>query len=179
MEEQVATETDTTQTVSVEAHNRVKQENEALKAQVAELGGTIKSYAKRDKARDFMRSQGVEDPDAWADLVTPHLSEVEPDQVGDFLAADRFKGFVEKGKAGAPAPAVSNGEGGEGAGEPPVPEPAGFGGPSPGGEGGQPIGTQAPKIKPGTPEYQQLLGDDAALKRAYDEGRISEPARPW
>jgi len=181
-EEQVADNEGQSETVSKEAHERVVRERDSLKEQLDKATGALGSYTKRDKAREALKGK-VADPDAIADLVTPHLTDVDLDAIPDFLGQDRFKALFTT------SPTPSNGEpagDGEGTGEEPpgAAEPAqhGFGGPSPAnaGSGGPQVGAEE-KMEVGSPQYKALIasGDEEAIKAAYDKGLVSTPTRPY
>lgn len=177
-------EGDKSEKVSKEAFDRVTRERDSLKEQAETAKSALGSYLKRDRAREALKGKVDADRiDSIADLVTPHLSDVELDDIPDTLGQDKFKALY------VTAPTANGGEGnGEGEGESTEPagatEPAqqGFGGPSPAnaGSGGPQVGTQE-KIAVGSSEYKALVssGDEEALKAAYDKGLIVEPTRPW
>jgi len=175
-------------TVSAEAHQRMTRERDELKQKLEEATATLTDLHKSNQARDWFISQ-LDDPtkevvqtaSAKADLVTPHLRDVEPDKIGNVLSQDRFKPLL--GSTTPPAPSGDgNGEGAPKGEEsapvesPPKPPPSGFGGPNPSGDGAPP----APdKYTLDSPEVRTLIerNDGEALKKLYDEGRIAEPAR--
>lgn len=176
--------TETTDTVSREAHERIKKERDELKARNDELSRTLTNFYRRDKARAALKDK-VADPDTVADLLTPHLEDIEPDKVAEHIASDVFAPklapFLPKQQP-SPAP-VPEGEGGAGeiSASTPAIEPNGFGaGPSPGGEGQAPSPSAPGKIVVGSEEYLRLVhaNDKAALQKAYEEGRIVSPEAP-
>lgn len=174
-------------TISVEAFEREKRRAEAAEAKVAELTGTLTSYTKRDKAREFFQGK-VENPDAFADIVTPHLADVELDKVADVLGSDRFKPLLAASTPspgnGSEPPADGQAPSTDGATSEPTAAtpPAGFGaGPSPGSTAGaQPVGT-AQKIRTDSPEYKAAIAaNDAEQIEKWDkDGLLERPARPW
>ena len=176
-------ESDQSEKVSKEAFDRVTRERDSLKEQAETAKTALGSYLKRDRAREALKGKVDADRiDSIADLVTPHLSDVDLDDIPDTLGQDKFKALY------VTTPSVNGGEseGEEGGNtEPPgASEPAqqGFGGPSPAnaGSGGPQVGT-AERIAVGSSEYKALVssGDEEALKAAYEKGLIVEPTRPW
>jgi hypothetical protein len=171
--------TGSNETVSQEAFDRVKREKADLETklaeantQVADATVALADYQKRDAARTALKGK-VADPDAVADLITPHLKDVETAKVAEHIASEGFQPRLAAFKA-AETPAPPEGGDGEGAGVTPAEEPGsgGFGGPSPGGDGGsQPVGGKTP-IKVGSTEYYQLLADPAAYAQAEKDNRI-------
>lgn len=161
---------------------RLTKERDEARQQAAEATRVLASYQRRDAARAYLKGK-VEDPDAVADLVAPHLSEVKLEEVPAFLASDQFAPRLAAFKAAGETPPPPSGEEpGEGEGEEPAPatETPGFGsGPSFGqANGSQPPAGEQAKIKVNSPEYQELVDQGReALDAAYKAGRILEPSR--
>lgn len=165
---------DERETVSIEAHNRVKTENDELKTQLANATKALEDVAVEKRAVAWFKAKGVADADDKALLVLPHIRDVEPEKLDDFLSQDRFKSLVS-----TPAPPPDPGK--EGEGEPPgqpegsnPPPPEGFGGPNP-------AGNEAPPkqglISRKSPEYIAAVqrNDRDQIKQWYDEGRLATP----
>lgn len=161
--------------ISRERYEAVKRERDEAKAQAAQLGDALKDHVRRDKARVALKGR-VADPDTVADLLTPFLKDVEPDQVAAHVTSEEFKPRLSPFQPPAPPPAPT----GEGEGTPaPAIEPTGFGaGPSPGGDASAPSPEGGDnKIHAGSPEWRRMIHTDpAGLKKAYEENRVVEPA---
>lgn len=165
-------------TVSQEAHDRVVRENAALKEQIGTATSSLVAYQKRDAARRALVGK-VADPDSVADLITPHLADVEVSNIGEHIDSESFAPRLAAFAPASSVPPAPTGAEGE---LPTAPtEPAnGFGNPSPGQDGGtQPPGEKA-MIKFGSPEFKDLLAKSPeAVEQAYKDGRVQEPQRPW
>ena len=150
--------------VSREAHERVVRERDELKAQVSELGNTVKDFAIRDKARDFFKSKNVPDPDWAADFSLPQLRDVEPDSIPEVLAGDRFKPLLTQQSAPDDPP---QGE------TPPTDPQTGFaGGPNPGAGGTPPSPS---KISRQSPEFRDAVRrNDKSQLEQWDKAGLIE-----
>ena len=180
----MGTEGEKTTSAEAEARKTI----DGLNARIAELEGTLEkanqaleTVQRRDIARTALKGK-VADPDFAADMLAPHLRDIEPDKVADHIASEDFKpklaGFV-------PAASTPTGDGeageGEGTGTAATPPGAdGFGGPSPGNDSGTTVannGGAGQKIRVGSAEYKALLSDPEGMEKARKDGRIAEPAR--
>lgn len=161
--------------ISRERYEAVKRERDELKTQVGELGVALKDHVRRDKARVALKGR-VADPDSVADLLTPFLKDVEPDQVAAHVTSEEFKPRLSPFQPPAPPPAPA-GEG-DGSTQPAI-EPGGFGaGPSPGGDASAPAPQGGDnKIYAGSAEWKRMVHTDPdGLKKAYEENRVVEPS---
>lgn len=172
----MATETDD-QTVSKESYERLKRELDAKDAKLSEATKALGAMTKRDRARAALKGK-VGDPDSIADLVSPHLDDVELDAIPEFLASERFAALYAASPVQTPP---GDGDGGEP--PPPAQEPpqGGFGGPSPAGDGTGQGGAGKEKMAFSSPEFQRLIasGDEEAIAAAYENDLVAETARPW
>lgn len=176
-------ETNTPATVSTEAHERVKRENDQLKEKVAALEGQVgeattalSDYQKRDAARTALKGK-VKDPDTVADLLTVHLKDVPLENVAAHIASEDF---APRLTAFQPATPPTPEDGGDGVTPPATTEPGAgaFGGPAPGNDTGTTtvVGGGSDKITVGSAEYKALLKDPQAYEVADKQGRIVNPA---
>lgn len=153
-------------TISAEAFERVKQERDQLKAQVAELGATVKDYGYVERARRYFSEQQVQDADHWADVALPHIRNVELDQVGEVLTS-KFGNLPKMNPA--PTPAVTDDDAAPAPTEPVRPAVAG---PNPAAPG-EPASTQR-KLRSSDPEVREVMAREgyAGLRRLINEGRV-------
>lgn len=153
---------DLSETVSREAHQRVTRERDAAATKAAELEAVVKDLGLREKAIDFFRGKGVDDPVHWATVALPHLREV-----GVEGAPDRLTELFGSLPTVAPPPAPT---------ERPVNQPpSAFGSerrPNPAAEGAQP---RLEPIKPGSTEWKRVLKEEGleGMRRLDKEGRIA------
>lgn len=171
-----------TETVSREALEREKRRADAAEEKLADATRALGDFAKRDRARAFFRDK-VSDPDGIADLVTPHLRDVELEKVSEILATDRFKPLLATAAPASPTgePSANGEPATEPATEPAVEQPGGFGNPSPGGVNGtQPV-TTTTKIKVGDEAYQAAVrANNVEQIEAWEKaGLLEHPAQPW
>ncbi len=161
------------ETVSREAHQRMTDERNTLKAQVEELSGTVTDLAFVDKARKHFIEKGVTDPEWAADIALPTIKSAgtELEGIGAFLD-DKFARLypAEAKPPGEEVPAVE-----DGIPSPDAVSPPGFARPSPAAEG-TPPGDK--KYKYSDPEIQQLVraNDGPGLKKLDDAGQIEWPS---
>lgn len=164
------------ETISPEAHKRVKTDNDNLKTQVKDLETQLEASRKVSGVESFLRKQGVSEEDipSRMDLLAPHLTEIPVDQISNALADDRFKPLV------AVPPVLEGKEDDEEEETPPVVEtpPGGFGGPSPAGDSTPP---EQKKFRISSPEVQDIIrrNDREALHKLYKDKRIEEPVRNY
>lgn len=155
--------------VSKEAFDRVKGDAAKLADENASLKAAILGLKTSESAKSFFEGKGIDPATAkgYADLVVPHLKDVDPLKVGEVLESDpRFATLrnVPEPKVNeapqAPAPPV----------EPPT--PGGFSGPSPGGSGGTTPTLE--KLSLRSPEVQQAIrSNNRAQFEAWEkEGRL-------
>lgn len=179
-----------TTTVSRERYEAVVRERDSLKETSEEAKNALISYQKRDAARDALKEK-VEDPDSVADLIAPHLTDVDVADVADHIASDSFAPRLSAFKAATEpstetttsATAGDEGEGeGEEAGAQPASEPSTpFSGPSPGQDAGtQSLGQKQP-LKVGSEEWNELVRENKTevIEQAYKEDRVIGPSRPF
>lgn len=171
-----------TDTISREAFERIKRERDDLKAKAGELGETLTSYIRREKARAALRDK-VADPDTVADLLAPHLKDIDPDQVADHVLSDAFAPKLAPFLPKEPTPPSAPSGDGEGGQTPqPAIEPNGFGaGPSPGGAGDAPTPSNpGNQIRVGSEEWNRMVqaNDKEGIKKAYEEGRVVSSSAP-
>lgn len=157
------TDSERAETVSVEAHERVKAERDEAKARTAELEATVADLGRKELATDYFRSKGIADPTHWAGVALPHIREVAPDDLGAKLET-LFPNLP------AAAPPVESET------QPPAPkvgEDVGFG-----------VNPAAPSVEPGKGEMLKVtdkefrdlvssMGAEAATKKLIAEGRFA------
>jgi len=163
--------------VSREAHQRMTDERNQLKARVAELETTVLDFGIADKARRHFQARNVDDPDWAAEIALPSIrSAGEVEDIGAYLD-QKFARLYPSGNQ-TPPPSTPPTD------TTPMPDavaPPGFARPSPSGEG-QPPGQK--KYRTTDPEIRQLIAanDKAAIERLDREGLIewhtSLPATP-
>lgn len=166
-------ETTERETVSIEAHQRVVAERDALKAQVDDLSGTVKDFKYIETAEPWFKARGVEDTRGWAELALPHI------RMGDLedIAGVLEQRFGTKLPAGVAPAAVETPEAQE---EPPAPiespRPS-VAGPNPSAPG-EPVSAQ-PQVQFGSAEWQRIVKTEgmAGIKRLEAEGRFTLPDR--
>lgn len=169
-------------TVSREAHQRMTAERDQYKAQADELGKTLKELGITRKLEDHLAGK-VADPRVTAELLLPHVRDVEVEKLGEHFESDAFKQRMAVFAAAAPPPdPKGEGEGDKGGDETPPADPGpGFAGPGPNpGSGGQaPDGST--KLTTKSPEYQQALqdGNHEQLQKWHDNGLVTTPPRPY
>lgn len=165
-----------------EALKRTTSERDKARTELADATRALDDYRKRDAARTVLKGK-VEDPDAVADLITPHLRDVPADQVAAHVASEQFAPRLAafKTASSGPTPPVEGetppGEGGE---PQPATESSGFGaGPSPGQANGVTPLPGEQKIVVGSKEWNELVGsnDRDAIEAAYKAGRVVEAVR--
>jgi hypothetical protein len=151
--------TDQDESVSREAHDRVKRERDAATAKLADLEGVVKDMGLREKAIDYFRGQSADDPVRWATVALPHLREVALEDIPSKLA-DLFPAVP---KAGGPAVADE---------QLPSP-PSGFNTrqPNPAASGQQPKGEA---LKVGSAEVRKMLSEGGLdeVRRLDKDGLI-------
>lgn len=160
------------ETVSIEAHERVKTENETLKSQLAKATDALADVATEKRAIAWFKGKGVADADEKAALILPHIRDVEPEKLDEFLSQDRFRSLVTV--ASTPPEPPKEGEPEAPEGEPGPPPPEGFGGPNPAGNEAPP---KQGAISRKSPEYIAAVqrNDREQIKQWYDEGRLATP----
>lgn len=178
----MAGENESQETVSREAHNRVTQERDDFKQLLEKANSELVRVQRREAARRWFRGDEPDPLDVAADFMLPHLSNVEPDKVGEALGSDQFKPFVSMVKQGAAPPPSSDdgGDGNDGGQKPATPPstPGGFGGPNPAGDGAPPA---EKKFKRTDPEIQELIRSNnrEKLSEMYSKGLIEESRPGW
>lgn len=183
-EEQVAQDKEQPETISQERYDAVMRERDASKTQVEEARNALDDYQKRDAARTALKGK-VADPDAVADMITPHLADVKTEDVGDHIASDEFKPRLATFQPLSTQTTSTGGDGETieegGTTTPAVEEPGSFGGPSPGGTTGTQSLETTTKIKSDSPEYQEAVRTDNVeqIKKWIKDGQLETPARPW
>jgi len=164
-----ATTEDLPETVSREAHQRMTDERNTLKAQVEELSGTVTDLAFVDRARKHFLEKGVSDPEWAADIALPTIKSAgtELDSIGTFLDDKFARLYPEPSKPTAEGETVTD----DGIPSPDAVEPPGFARPSPSAEG-TPPGEKKYKIT--DPEVQALINanDNEGLRKLHDAGQI-------
>lgn len=159
---------DLPETVSREAHQRMTDERNDLKAQVQDLSTTVTDLAFADKARKHFVEKGVPDPDWAAEIALPSIKS-EGTEIGDLntFLDDKFARLYPSATESQPS-----GEGtDDGVPTPDAVEPPGFARPSPAAEGAPP-GQQ--KYTTSSPEVQALIAanDREGLERMDKAGQI-------
>lgn len=172
-------------TVSREAHQRMTTERDQLKAQNEQLTATVKELGITRKLEDLLAGK-VANPRVTAEMLLPHVRDVEVDQLEEHVNSDSFKPRLEVFAAAAPPPDPKSGDG-DGGGKtdeetkPPADPGPGFAGPgpTPGGGGQAPDGST--KLTTKSPEYQQALqdGNHEQLQKWHDDGLVTTPPRPY
>jgi len=164
-EEQATTET-LPETVSREAHQRMTDERNTLKAERDQLATTITDLTTVEKARAHFKEKGVDDPEWAADIALPSIKSMG-DEMTDLSAYldDKFSRLYPTGDTGDGAPAD------DGIPTPDAVEPPGFARPSPSAEGAPP---GQKKYKVSDPEIQQLIqaNDKPAIEKLDAAGQI-------
>jgi len=180
----VATEEANRETVSIEAHERAKNdltkletENTKLQTRIEELSNTVIDSNKMELARDWLMGQGAvseayNDANEKAQFVLPSLREVEVDNIGETLSQIKFLNVTQ--------PEVAPTSSGE-----PVEEVAvetvagGFTGPNPSGSEKPP--DVSGKISKDSPEYRAAVqaNDHVTMQKWFDDDRIAEPIKPY
>ncbi len=160
---------DTDETVSPEAHQRVKEQNAALQTQVDKLTGTVTALGTKEIVRGHFAEKGLEPKDAeWAaTFAMPSIpQETAADQLGSYLDENFARLYPAKAPPSPDVPPVDGAEVPPDAGAfvptPDAIEPPGFAKPSPAADG-QPPGVQ--EVTVDSDEYKQLLasGDEVGL----------------
>ena len=172
----MANEEEVRETVSVEAHERVKTENAKLQTQIGELQTTVIDFAKVESARSWFIDQGVTDADAKAQFVLPHLRNVEVDGIGETLSQEQFK-FLS---TSVPPPDTTSNDLPDVPQEEAIEPPAGgFTGPNPGGTEAPPDGNA--KITQSSPEYRAVVqaNDWTTMQKWIDDDRLADPQKPY
>lgn len=169
------TQNDLPETVSRDAHQRMTDERNDLKAQVADLSTTIKDFGYTEKAREHFAEKGVDDPRWAAEIALPTLksASVEVADIGTYLD-DKFAKLY---------PTATPGDGAttDGVPTPDAAEPPGFARPSPAAEGAPP-GSKT--YTTSDPEIQALIqaNNQPEIRRMIDSGELvlrgSPPASP-
>ena len=161
--------------VSREAHQRMTDERNDLKAQVADLSTTIMDFGYTEKARKHFTDKGLDDPDWAAEIALPSMKSaaVEVDNIGTYLDdkfAKLYPTVTPEGEIVA-----------ESIPTPDAVEPPGFARPSPASEG-TPPGQQ--KYTSADPEIQALYqaNDMPRIRELIDSGQLvlrgSPPVTP-
>jgi hypothetical protein len=156
--------------VSREAFDRVKGDATKLADENATLKATILGMKTSESARSFFKGKGIDEETAkgYADLVIPHLRDVDPLKVAEVLESDpRFATLRN-------VPEPSANEAPQEPATPPVEPPTsgGFSGPAPGGSGGTPPTVEKLSIR--SPEVQQAIRSNnrAQFEQWEKEGRL-------
>lgn len=156
-------ETTDRDTVSIEAHNRVVAERDELKAQVADLAGTVKDIGYREKAESWFSGR-VDDARGWAELSLPHIRSGEVDDIEATL--EKAYGTRLPQMTAPPAPVE----------EPPAP----FEAPRPSVAGPNPAAPSEPasNVTPlvfGSREWTQIISEKGldGIREAEAQGRIT------
>lgn len=172
-------------TVSREAFDRLKADNEKLTAGNQAKDDQIAASRKVSTVESFLRSQKVpeEDIPGRVVLLAPNITDIPIDELPAALAEERFKPLVAAPTT--PPPPADDDDGNP----PPAVVPdatfaqeGGFGNqPNPGGEH-QPV--TAGKVAPGDDEYEAArnaakAGDHSKMQKLYDDDRVAEPQRPY
>jgi len=181
----VANEEANRETVSIEAHDRAKNdltkletENTKLQTRIEELSNTVVDSKKMELARDWLMGQGVvadaySDANQKATFVLPHLREVEVDKIGETLNQDEFKFLTS-------VPSTDTTSSGEPKEEVAVEQPTGgFTGPNPSGSEKPP--DPSGKIAKDSPEYQAVVqaNDWKTMSEWFENDRIADPIKPY
>lgn len=170
---------DQRESVSVEAHTRVKTERDQFKTQLEQVSSTLKGVALVDKAYEHFKGKGVSDPYGLAKAASRDslLAGVEDDaltgRLDDWFTQQQAIWGATQANGGddteakAPPPATS-------ATPPGAARPA----PSPGNDGGQ---VKPEPLTMQSPEVREMLkkGDRAGLRELARQGRlIGSPGNP-
>ena len=171
------------ETVSIEAHDRVKNdltkletENTKLQTRIEELSNTVIDSNKMELARDWLMGQGAvadaySDANEKAQFVLPSLREVEVDKIGETLSQIKFlntPSVTDTTSSGEPKEEVA------------VEQPTGgFTGPNPSGSEKPP--DPSGKIAKDSPEYQAVIqaNDWKTMGEWFDNDRIADPIKPY
>lgn len=166
--------TDLPETVSREAHQRMTDERNELKAKVQTLETTVRDLHTYDKVRRHFVEKGVEDADWAADVAVPSVTAkgVEGDAVASYLD-EQFARLYPTGSQGTPQTQQVEQE----VPTPDAVEPPSFARPSPAGDGAPP-GQQKYRIS--DPEIQGLIqsGNKAEIERLDKAGQIEWYSAP-
>ncbi len=153
------------QTVSTEAHDRVKGERDAAQTRIAELETAVLTQGRKEIARSHFVDKKVTDPDWAATIAVPNLPV-------DIDSKDDIKKFLDEQFAnlypveGEPAPAEP-----ETVAAPDAVEPPGFARPSPAGDGAPP---EQKTYTYDDPEIKALVeaGEKTKLEGMHKEGTL-------
>jgi hypothetical protein len=160
--------TDLPETVSREAHQRMTDERNDLKAQVQDLSTTVTDLAFADKARKHFVEKGVSDPDWAAEIALPSIKSdgTEIGDLGGYLD-DKFARLYPSETDSQPSSEGTD----DGVPTPDAVEPPGFARPSPAQEGAPP-GQQKYTIS--SPEVQAIINanDREGLEKMDKAGLI-------
>jgi len=164
--------------VSREAHQRMTDERNDLKAQVADLSTTIMDFGYTEKARKHFVDKGLDDPDWAAEIALPSMKSaaVDVDNIGAYLDDKFAKLYPAVGTPGE-TPAAEEAS----IPTPDATEPPGFARPSPASEG-TPPGQK--KYSSSDPEIQALYqaNNMPEIKKLVDSGQLvlrgSPPVTP-
>ena len=96
----MTTQDQTPDTVSRQAHDRITNERDDLKALLATAQGELSTVALERRAYDYFTEQKAPDAVALSRLAAPHLQDVAPEGIGEKLSAL----FPASMLATAPAP---------------------------------------------------------------------------
>lgn len=159
------------ETVSREAHDRIKRERDELKAEKTQFESASQQFLLTDQAYEHFRSKGVTDPYAAAKAASRDSMFVGVDRE---TLPDKLDSWLDDFKAVFGAPAPSGDDGTEaGSTTPPTPPPPGAArpAPSPANSGGD------PKPEPMTmkhPDVQRLIreGRRDEVKEMVKDGRV-------
>ena len=169
-------------TVSVEAHERVKQERDEAKARADVLEGVATDVAKLNQAYDYFKAkEGVTDPYGLAQAAIQNITVRDAD--GEDLPGRLDGWYDERAKMFGGPPAVNDPAGNEPETDdaPAVTAPRpNVAGPNPAAPG-EPV-TVGGRLKPGDEEYQEVLKREglAGLRKLEQQGRIERhPDNPY
>jgi hypothetical protein len=160
---------ETTETVSREAFDRVKHDNEQLKAQLDQLRPVAEQTLLTDTAYEHFKTKGVADPYGIAKAAARDsmFSGVEKDDLPGKL--DSWLESVQSAFGGPPK--VSDDDGDSAPAATPPPPGAARPAPSPAGSGGDP---KPEPLRMTSPEVLEMKrrGDQEGLRRLVAEGRL-------
>lgn len=153
--------------VSREAHQRMTDDRNTLKAERDQLAATVLDMGYMDKARRHFADKGVDDPEWAATIALPSMktADVEAESIGTYLDETFARLYPET--PAVPADGVVD----DGVPTPDATEPPGFARPSPAAPGGP---AQKKVYSTSDPEVQAIIeaNDTERFRQMVDAGTI-------
>lgn len=169
------------ETVSVEAHERIKSERDEWKAKATSLEQMAVDTAKLTSAYDHFKAKDVSDPYGLAQAAIQNIN--VRDANGDDFPVRLDGWFDERAKMfGGPAPTETPPESTESDDDAPAVQPPrpNMAGPNPAAPG-EPV-TTGGRLTPGDAEYKEVMKDEGlkGIRRLEREGRVERhPDNPY